>query len=103
MNLLILNGRRSGYPSPASNLAYRGTYRAHPTFCDALSPDHEVNRLFAWFLEEGGELGVVHDLDKARRFTELQNRCRPDRHFELVEVTQGKTPSELGGKFLGFD
>lgn len=27
--------------------------------------EHEINQLFFWFLEEGGELGVVHRLRRA--------------------------------------
>jgi hypothetical protein len=102
MNLLILDGprnQRAGY-----NPLYRGTYRAHATHCDALPEDHEINKLFFWFLDEGGELGVVRDLSKALRFAELWNaRLTEKDRFEVVEVTDGNTHPETNGKFIGFD
>jgi len=83
---------------------YRGTYRAHPTFCDALPTDYEINRLFFWFLEEGGELGVVSNLSKALRFAELWNaRLSAPDLFEVVEVTDGQTSSETDTRLMGFD
>jgi hypothetical protein len=102
MNLLILNGDAD--PRPGKNPLYRGTYRAHPSHCDQLPDDHEINQLFFWFLEEGGELGVVHDAQKARRFAQLWNaRLTPPRHFEVIEVTDDDRPPLHGGTFLGFD
>lgn len=102
MKLLILNGPPD--PRPGHNPAYRGTNRAHPSHCDSLPDEHEINRLFSWFLEEGGELGVVRDLQKANRFCTLwNNRLGKEDRFEVVEVTdQGQGP-ELNGEFLGFD
>jgi hypothetical protein len=101
MKLLILDGPRD--PRCACS-NYRGTYRAHPTFCDALPENDEINKLFFWFLEVGGELGVVDNLDKALRFAALWNKqvTRPG-NFEVVEVTSGKVPPESGGGFLGYD
>jgi len=106
MNILILNGP----PDPRSghNPLYRGTSRAHPSHCDQLPDSHEINQLFFWFLEEGGELGVVRNVDKALRFAELWNtqlkerRDRRDR-FEVVEVTDENTPCESNGTFIGYD
>ena len=63
MNLLILNG--ASYPTCSPNHHYRGTDRKVPTYCDALPRDHEINQLFRWFLEEGGESGVVHESFKS--------------------------------------
>jgi hypothetical protein len=99
--ILILDGPRS--PHRGHNLAYRGTYRSHPSYCDSLPKDHEVNRLFMWYLEEGGELGVVHDLSKALRYAELCNECFPSRHFEVVKVTEGEVLPNPKWEFLGFD
>jgi hypothetical protein len=102
MNLLILNG--PACPRAARNLHYRGTYRAHPTYCDELPEDHEINKLFSWFLEEGGELGVVHDPVKALRYVELLNQRRlPNRNFEVIEVTDGDEPAHVDRELLGFD
>jgi hypothetical protein len=101
MKLLILDGPRDPRCKCPN---YRGTYRAHPTFCDALPENDEINRLFFWFLEVGGELGVVDDLDKALRFAALwNNQTARQGHFEVVEVTAGTAVPESGGKFLGYD
>jgi hypothetical protein len=103
MKLLILDGYRD--PRLRDQCPpYRGTYRAHPTHCDEL-PDHsEINQLFFWFLEEGGEPGMVRDLTKALRFAELWNaRLKQENRFEIMEVVDGDGPSESGGNFIGFD
>jgi hypothetical protein len=102
MNLLILDGPRD--PRPGNNPLYRGTYRAHPSHCDEVSDDHEINQLFFWFLEEGGELAVVGDAPKALRFAELWNaRLKEKSRFEVVQVTDGDTHPQSSGNFIGFD
>lgn len=102
MNILILNGPRD--TRTACNSLYRGTYRAHPTHCDQLPDDAEINRLFLWFIEEGGELGLVRDVTKARRFADLWNaRLNKAEHFEVVEATDSDNTPTHGGTFLGFD
>jgi hypothetical protein len=58
---------------------------------------------FLWFLEEGGELGVVHDLEKARRYSELLKLHVKDQSFELIEVVDDRATPSCGGQFLGFD
>jgi len=102
MDLLILNGVRDS--RPGCNQIYRGTYRAHPSHCDVVPDDHEINKLFFWFLEEGGELGVVHDAAKALRFAELWNGYTNENdRFEVVDVVDKNAPYQSGGIFLGFD
>ena len=99
MDLLILDGPTG----PWEDRGYRGTYRASPSHCDALPEDHEINRLFFWYLEESSEDGLVHDFAKARRFAELWNQQPGDRRYEIVEVTEEKAPPVGGGEFVGFD
>jgi hypothetical protein len=102
MKLLILNGPRD--PRPGKNPLYRGTYRAHPSHCDELPDDHEINQLFSWFLQEGGELGVVGNESKALRFAELWNaRLKGRGCFEVIEVVDGNAHPQSSGEFLGFD
>lgn len=102
MKLLILNGPRD--PGHRQNPLYRGTYRAHPTHCDTVSDNEEINRLFFWFLEEGGELGVLRTASKAMRFAALWNERLPKEHqFEVVEVANENEHSQNGGNFLGYD
>jgi hypothetical protein len=55
MNLLILSGYRA--PRTAAYPQYRDIYRAHPNYLDSVPREDEINQLFFWFLEEGGELG----------------------------------------------
>ena len=103
MNILILNGPPD--PRPGHNPLYRGTSRVHPSHCDQLLDSHEINQLFFWFLEEGGELGVVRNVDKALRFAELWNAHLKERRarFEVVEVTDENTRCESNGTFIGYD
>jgi hypothetical protein len=101
MKLLILNGPRD--PRAAKYPQYRGTYRAHPTYFEPLPSEHEINKLFHWFLEEGGEDGVVHDLPRAFRYAQLLNQnVTGIKQFEVVEVTDVET-SQIGLDLLGFD
>jgi hypothetical protein len=101
MKLLILDGDRD--PRSGRNKKYRGTYRAHPTHCDDLPDNHPVNELFFWFLQEGGELGVVHNVEKALMYTRLLNKMGDGRRFELVEIADDGATPERGSKFLGYD
>jgi len=103
MKLLILNGPRDS--RTAYNPLYRGTYRSHPGHCDDVSDDHEINRLFFWFIKEGGQLGVVRDVQKARRFAELWNaRLEESERFEVVEVADAEPgQARCAGAFMGFD
>jgi hypothetical protein len=90
-------------PRPPSTHATGGTYRAHPTYFEPLPSDHEINQLFHWFLEEGGEIGVVHDLRKAMRYAQLLNQFATGiKQFEVIEVTDGEA-SRIGFELLGFD
>jgi hypothetical protein len=102
MNLLILDGLR--HPGHMSNPLYRGTYRSHPSYCNEYPDDHEINKLFLWFIEEGGELGVVKDVNKSLRFAELLNKRQIRKgHFEVVEATDGDCCPCSKGSFIGFD
>lgn len=96
--LLIL-----GENLPGTDPRYRGTYRAHPYHCDALPDSHPANRLFFWFVQEGGELGIVHSLENARQLVRAYGRLDPPQNFDLVEVVQrGETPC-VGTQWIGID
>jgi hypothetical protein len=56
-----------------------------------------------WFVEEGGELGLVHDVTRALRFARLCNEHSPTRNFEVVEVVDGENIQTFSENFLGFD
>ncbi len=102
MHLLLLDGPASQLPG--FNPSYRGTHRAVPSHCDDMPDDEEINELFFWYLEEGGEEGVVRNRAKALRFAELWNRRLPrDRQFEVVEVIGDSVAPSGGGRVLGFD
>ena len=101
MRYLILNGTPYHVSYPAD--FYRGTDRRRPVYCDSLPRDHEVNRLFEWYLNETYG-GFIQDLDTARRYAALCNRYFPSQRFEIVEACQGnEKASNSDGKFLGFD
>lgn len=101
MNLLILNGSRES--RTAEYFQYRGTYRQHPTYLGSARRDDEINQLFFWFLEEGGELGLVHNPVKALRYAALLNEhLEATSRFEVVEVTKGDGVPQAGTEFLGF-
>lgn len=101
MDLLILNGDRSfGRPHA---VGYRGTCRAHPFHLDELPDDHQANQAFFWFLEEGGEAGVVHNLSRARWLAKAYRCVNQAYSFEVVEAVAPSKSSSTGGQFLGFD
>jgi hypothetical protein len=91
-----------GPEGAAYNPAYRGTDQTWPTYCDSVPADHEINRLFMWYVEPNGG-GPVHDLERALRYAQLCNIYFPAQHFEVVEVTRGAAPPETRGNFAGFD
>jgi len=100
-DLLILDGPCN--PRRHPNPVYRGTYRMHPTHFDNLPEDHEANILFSWFIEEGGELGAVHDEAKARKLRDLCNSYGTNRNYEVVEACDGEQLPSHGGELLGYD
>ena len=101
MDLHIVNGPAvPGWSDPR----YRGVWRDQPTYCNTLPADHEVNKLFVdWYLVEGGESGIVHDLHRAVYYATLCNKHFPGQFFEIVEVPNGDAPPEVGRRFLGYD
>lgn len=102
MRLLILNGPRDPYIDASTT--YRGTYRAHPTFTDAYPDHHPVNLLFAWFIDEGGENGVVRNLERALEYSRVLNACSCSQsHYEVVEVVSRDEEPESCGTLLGYD
>jgi hypothetical protein len=100
MKYLIRDGQ--SYPVSDTSAAYRGTDRTGPIHCDAVAENHEINKLFEWYLEET-ESGFIRDLAKARRYAALCNQHFPGKQFELIEVTDGKTTPMGGAQLLGFD
>lgn len=104
MNLLILDGPAYG-PAASMNTKYRGTERSIPYYRASESADAEVNVLFLWYLEEGGESGVVHDMANAVRYAELLNATAqdPGERFEVVEAVPVGSAPQAGATLLGFD
>ncbi len=98
MNLLILELEMT-----TQDRAYRGTYRASPSYCEELDADHEANQAFFWYCYEGDDPDIVHDLTKARELVAIYRRLDPPQRFEIVEVVVGNGSPTLDGQFLGFD
>jgi hypothetical protein len=101
MNILILGHALS--PKFARNTSYRGTYRPHPTYCKERAANDEINLLFAWFIDEGGQLGVVRDVSKALSFAQLWNEQLGEKAFEVVEVVHREMKPVVGAEFYGYD
>ena len=74
-----------------------------PAHFDNLPEEHDANVLFYWFLDEGGELGIVHDEEKARRLRDLSNEYSSDQSYEVVEAVEGDSKPIHSGEFLGYD
>lgn len=97
MDLLILEYR------PKNDSAYRGTYRAPPSYVDEVDRQHSVNQAFIWYSQEGYRDGAVHDLEKARKLVEEYRRLEPPRLFEIVAVTRNEELPRIRSQFLGYD
>ena len=98
MELLIL-----GKPFAGFSESYRGTYRNPPHYHDDVPSDHRVNQLFLWYCAEGGELGVVHTLNKASEFVKALREPKFAEAYELIAITKGQSSPINDGEFLGFD
>jgi len=102
MDFLILE-RRPNLGPRFVDPAYRGTLRRPPSYRDEVPESHEVNQLFQWYLDEGGESGVVHNFDRAQAYATKLNRLSSEAEFEVVRVARNAAESEQAGYFLGFD
>ncbi len=82
---------------------YRGTYRISPSYVDDCPPDSPVNKYFQWFLQEGGERGIVSDRDQALNLVTEYGRLTPPQYFDVVRVIEDRCDIVSGDQFLGFD
>lgn len=101
--MFLILGPRNAYGYAESNPAYRGTYREHPYGLQGPGDDPRVNRAFLWFLEEGGQEGVVHNLEKARELVEAYKTTTPPQFFEIIEPVADDGSASAGTTFLGYD
>lgn len=98
---LILNGPRDS--RTPSGTSYRGTYRMHPRYFGHLPRNHELNQFFLWFLEEGGESGVIENWGKAAEYVNALNKVAEAESFELIEITLPNATPRVAEIFLGLD
>jgi hypothetical protein len=98
MNLRILK-----CVSPQDHRIYRGTDRMSPYYVDGLYEDHPVNQAFFWYCEEGEELGVVHDLTRARKLVQLYRALDVPQCFEIVQVVDWIDGVRGSGELRGYD
>jgi hypothetical protein len=82
---------------------YRGTDRITPYYVDGLPDDHPVNQAFFWYCDEGGELGVVHDLARARNLVELYRALETSQYFEIIQLVDWSEGDLDLEKLLGYD
>lgn len=106
MRLLVI-GEPVGKGIPKKRPVYRGTYRDRPYYCDQFGEDHEVNRAFFWFIQNGREetandLDIVQDLGRAREIAAVYKRYA-GQEFEVIEVTLENEEPSAGEQFLGYD
>ncbi len=106
MRLLII-GEPVGKGIVKKRPTYRGTYRDRPYFCDQFGEDHEVNKAFFWFIQQGKEdasndLDIVCDLGKAKELA-IAYKSYTGQEFEIVEATLGDEQPSVGRQFLGYD
>jgi hypothetical protein len=88
----------TGTPHPM----YRGTQRSWPQYQDQFPEEHEVNQAFLWYIREEYNLDFLEDLERARALVSAYKRYT-GQDFDLLEVTVGEEPPELGHNLLGFD
>jgi len=74
-----------------------------PYYCEDLPADHEVNRLFLWYVAEANELGVIGGLPEAQDLVAAYRRLTPPREFEILEVTEPGSEPAVGSEFIGID
>jgi hypothetical protein len=97
MDLLILKRE-----PVTSTVRYQGTDKIPPHYVDGLPEEAEVNRLFLWYCEEGGESGLVHNLSAARQLVQAYHGLKPPEFFDILEVSIDPA-HKSDGRFLGYD
>ncbi len=100
MNILIVGKAPDSMPFVSPR--YRGICRSSPSYCETQPSDAEINQLFHWYMNEGGQSSVVHDVDKARRYIKLWQEAEPKQEYELIEVVDGTNLPSVGSIFLGY-
>lgn len=98
MDLMILKFEPNQNPP-----MYRGMDRATPTYYAGGNEEHPANQLFFWYLQQGGQSGVIHDIEHAAKLLEAYSKLDPPQYFEVIEITTHNKPPTLGGELLGFD
>jgi hypothetical protein len=92
-----------GEPFGTSDPLYRGTYRTYPSYVENDSSNSVVNTYFHWFVQQGGELGIVYDRKKALETVEAYAKLNQSQHFEVIRLLGEKDESGVGEEFIGFD
>lgn len=92
-----------GISMPGCSTIYKGTYRTSPTFVEGLDGDSRSNKLFRWYVEEGGESGVVTTIEKALEMVREYKALEPSQHFQVVRLLDPTEGVILKEELLGFD
>jgi hypothetical protein len=82
---------------------YKGTYRMNPGYIEELPEDSEVNQLFSWYMEVGGEFHIINDIEKAKKIFELYKNLTPPQIFEVVRLLEVNETPPGNEEFLGYD
>ncbi len=89
----------------ANHTRYNGTYRTSPTYVSELSENSPANTLFLeWYLQEGGEAGIVSDLEKAKEMVAVYDELESPQRFEIIRIVREWTEDRPNDEeFLGLD
>jgi hypothetical protein len=82
---------------------YKGTYRTSPSYIEELPENSEVNKLFRWYIDVGGELEIISDIEQAKKIVEIYKNLTPPQIFEVVRILEVNEQPLENEEFLGFD
>lgn len=82
---------------------YKGTYRTSPDYIEELPEDSEINQLFSWYMEVGGELHIISDIEKAKKMVELYKNLTHPHILEVIRILEINEIPPGNEEFLGYD
>jgi hypothetical protein len=91
------------YDSPSYPSEYRGVERRMPYYVDSVGDSHKVNKSFQWFIENSDEVGILSDLEGAKKLVNDYNTLRVAPVFEIVEITRPGEEPKTDVESLGHD
>ncbi len=84
-------------------LEYRGTYRSTSMYISEMSEDSDVNKWFIWYVQKGGKLGIINNIDKAKKIVTLYEKLPTPKTFEIVRIVKDVKEVPTEEEFIGYD